>query len=457
MTRRLPILGEPGSSTALKRDGKRDFIVPADVAGRFTWRRRVVFALLIAVYVATPWIQLNGHPLVFLDLEHRAFYLFGGTFNAQDVWLVFFLLSGLGFLLILATALWGRVWCGYACPQTVFMEGVFRRIERFVEGPRNLHLRRDAGPWSLDRVARKTLKHVLFGLMAVLIAHAFLSYFVSWPGLLRMVRGAPSQHPEAFAWAFCTSLILYLNFAWFREQLCLIVCPYGRLQSVLTDQDTLVIGYDAQRGEPRGKAAQHPAACVDCGRCVVVCPTGIDIRNGLQLDCIGCAACIDACDTVMEHLKQPRGLIRYDSGNGLAGAPKRFWRPRLHLYLALGAVGLVVAALSASSREPFEANLLRLPGAPFVLEADGHQVRDALELHLVNKGPQTERFEVRGVGDPDLRFVVAQPQLSLPSLGERRVPIFVSGPNDRKPRRIRLEVRAGDGVRSAEAAFLAPR
>lgn len=458
MGRSLPLIPDPGSSSSLRRDGKRDFIVPADVGGRFTRRRMVGFALLIAVYVLTPWIELNGHPLVFLDIEHRAFYLFGSTFNAQDVWLMFFLVSGVGFTLIVATALWGRVWCGYACPQTVFLEGVYRRIERLIEGPRNTRLKRDRGPLSASRVSRKLLKHALFVLVSVLIAHAFLSYFVSWPGLLRMVRGNPAEHPEAFAWATVMTLIMYGNFAWFREQLCLIVCPYGRLQSVLTDADTLVIGYDVRRGEPRGKAKDAGVGdCVDCGRCVVVCPTGIDIRHGLQLDCIGCAACVDACDEVMTRLDRPRGLIRYDSLNGLSGLARRFLRPRFYLYLALGVLGAAVAALSLRSREPFEANLLRLPGAAFALEENGARVRDAFELHVVNKAGSAVTFQVRPAPGSDLTYVIAQPRLELGPLSGRRIPVFASAPNDRKVRRVALEISDGETTRRVEGAFVAPR
>jgi cytochrome c oxidase accessory protein FixG len=458
MARPLPILGgSPGSST-LKPDGRRELVVPADVSGRFTRRRYIGFALLILIYVATPWIPVGGHPAVFLDLEHRAFYLLGATFNAQDVWLAFFLLSGLGFLLIVATALWGRVWCGYACPQTVFLEGVYRRIERAIEGPRNQRLRRDQGPASASKLLRKLGKHLAFALVSVAIAHVFLSYFVSFPGLLRMVRGAPSEHPEAFAWAAVTSLLVYFNYAWFREQLCLIVCPYGRLQSVLTDADTLVIGYDVKRGEPRGGAKQPGSHgdCVDCGRCVVVCPTGIDIRNGLQLDCIGCAACVDACDDVMRRLERPEGLIRYDSQRGLDGEPRRFLRPRLALYAALGLLGLGVASFAVRARTPFEANLLRLPGAAFSLEDANTRVRNALELHLVNKQPRETTFELAADTRQGLDYVLAVRTVVLPPLGERHIPVFVSGPNDGHERSVRIMVRDGREAREVTGSFVAP-
>ncbi len=451
--RSLPIFEQ---KSALRTDGRRDFVVPADVQGRFTRIRYVVFAILIVVYVALPWLQVNGHPAVFLDVQHRAFYLFGATFNAQDVWMVFFLLSGVGFLLILATALWGRIWCGYACPQTVFLEGIYRRIERAIEGPRNRRMLRDERGLSFARIWRKVLKHALYIALSFLVAHVFLSYFVSIPALFDMVRKQPGEHPEAFAWAFGMTALMYFNYAWFREQMCVVICPYGRLQSVLTDPDTLVIGYDTQRGEPRGKAtAKSKGDCVDCGRCVAACPTGIDIRNGLQLDCIGCAACIDACDEIMDKLDRPQGLIRYDSLNGLTKEPRRFWRPRVYLYGALGLLGLAVAAFAVQGHVPFEANLLRLQGAPYLLEGD--RVRNAFELHLVNKRGEPTTFTLAGMVDEDLEYVLARTSITLPSLAAHRVPVFVLGPNDGRARKIRIRIDDGVEPRIVEGAFVAPR
>jgi len=453
VSKSLPILEQ---ASALRPDGRRNFVVPADVSGRYTWLRRVVFALLITIYVALPWVQIEGHPAVFLDIQHRVFYLFGATFNAQDFWLAFFLLSGMGFLLILLTALLGRVWCGYACPQTVFLEGVFRRFERWIEGPRNRRMQRDAAGFSFDRIARKVAKHAVFLVLSFLVAHVFLSYFVSLPAVFSMVQHRPAEHPEAFAWATAMTAVMYFNFAWFREQLCIIICPYGRLQSVLTDPDTLVIGYDTKRGEPRGKSKQADVGdCVDCSRCVVVCPTGIDIRNGLQLDCIGCAACVDACDEVMHRLGRKPGLVRYDSLNGLAQKPRRFFRPRLYVYGFLGLLGLVVTTFALRSHTHFEANMLRLPGAPYVLE--GGRVRNMLELHLVNKRGEPTRFTLTPDTSSGIEYVLSQRTLTLPAMGQRRIPIFATAPDDRVPRRVSIRVDDGEKPRVVADPFVAPR
>ena len=414
-------------ASSLQSDGHRNFVYPADVAGRFHNIRRIAFAALIGLLAALPWITIKGHPAVFLDIQHRRFYLFGNSFNAQDFWLVFFLLSGVGFSLFVATALWGRVFCGYVCPQTVFLEGLFRPVERLIEGPRQVRMRRNAGPLTWDKLWRKALKHSTFVVLAFLIAHVILAYFVSLPGVYRLVLSRPAEHPEAFAWAGSLTVVLYLIYSWFREQLCLIVCPYGRLQSVMTDRDTIVIGYDAKRGEPRGKASNPEAGdCVDCKRCVVVCPTGIDIRNGLQIDCVGCARCVDACDEVMVKLRRPKGLVRYDSLRGFAGERRKLWRPRLMLYTVLGAIGLFVMGFAISTKADFEANVLRLPGAPYVVQ-DG-VVRNGFQIHLVNKDSEPRTFHIVGIAKDNEQFIVAMPEVELPSLGSQQVPVFVTFP-----------------------------
>jgi cytochrome c oxidase accessory protein FixG len=398
--RHLPVLATPASS--LRADGHRNIVHPADVHGRFTRARHVGFALLGAIFLAVPWIRIAGRPALFLDVPARRFFLFGASYNAQDFWLAFFLASGMLFSLLFVTSVMGRVWCAWACPQTVFLEGVFRPIERLLEGPRNERMRRNAGPRGLSFWARKITKHALFIVAASLIAHAFLAYFVSIPSLFVMVQHSPSEHATAFAWMVVVTALLYGNFAWFREQLCLVICPYGRLQSILTDDDTMVVGYDAKRGEPRGKGKSREGhgSCVDCDRCVTVCPTGIDIRNGLQLDCIGCTQCIDACDEVMDKLKQPRGLVRWDSLRSLRGEGRRWLRPRVAVYVALGALGATVAGFAMRSRAPFEANLVRMQGLPYVVVDD--VVRNTFELHVINKEDHELTLELRAEAPADV-------------------------------------------------------
>jgi cytochrome c oxidase accessory protein FixG len=375
--------------------------------------------------------KIKGHPALFLDIAHRTFFVFGATFNAQDAWLLFFLLTGVAFGLAFLTAFLGRVWCGYACPQTVFLDGVYRVVERWIDGPSHQRVKLDAAPWTVRKVARRAAKHTAFIVVSFALAHMFLAYFVSLPGLFAMMRGSPSAHPEAFGWAAAVTLVLYGNFAFFREQLCLFVCPYGRLQSVLIDAHTVNIAYDTARGEPRGKAKDPNAgACVDCGRCVAVCPTGIDIRNGLQLDCIACSACVDACDDVMDKLARPRGLIRYASHEELRGGATRWLRPRAYVYFALGVAGIAASTLSASRHTEFEANVLRPPGASFVIDksASVPTVRNAYEIHVVNKDAFARTFDVDAPFIDGVTFALPMKRVTLAPEGAQSVPLVVTMP-----------------------------
>jgi cytochrome c oxidase accessory protein FixG len=444
----------------LTKDGHRRLVVVADVRGRFHRARNVVFFLLIGLWAALPWVPVHGAPAVFLDVDARKFFLFGMTFNAQDAWLIFFLLSGAGFGLVYVTALAGRAWCGWACPQTVFLDGVFRPIERWIEGPREKHLRRDAGPLTLSKVARKALKQAVYAIVALVIAHIVLAYFVSLPRAFAMVRTSPTAHPEAFIWVAAITLVLYGNFAWFREQFCVVMCPYGRLQSVLLDDDSLVVGYDANRGEPRGKKnAKDVGDCVDCKRCIVVCPTGIDIRNGLQMDCIACTACIDACDDVMDHLGRSRGLIRYDSPNGLSGKPTRIVRPRMVLYSGMLAVGALIAFVATRARTDFEANLIRLSGAPYII--DGETLRNSFDLHLVNKRNGAATYDLEVEAPPDIQVIAPVSEIRLDSLADSHAPIFLSMPREKFTNdvtfRIHVRRKDADDVSIVSGRFLGAR
>ena len=397
----LPSSPKPNrdSVTTILADGSRFFLHPSDAHGEFTAARRWSGWLLIVIYLVLPWISVGGHPAVFLDVVERRFHLFGQTFAFQDAWLLFFGISGLGFTLFLVTALLGRVWCGWACPQTVFLDHVFRRIERWVEGDAVARRQLDAAPWTAGKLMRRGFKQGLFILVSGLIAHLFLAYFVSVPELWTMMNSAPGEHWAVFVFVAAFSLVLYFNFAWFREQLCIVICPYGRLQSALIDEHSLVIGYDAKRGEPRGKLG-HPGAadCVDCNRCVQVCPTGIDIRQGLQIECIGCAACIDACDEVMTKIDRPRGLVRYDSLTAFAGGVTRWLRPRTLAYAVLMLVGAAVATWALSTVQPANFGITRMTGAPYFV--DDHAVRNQFLVRLVNKRDTPVRFAVTLTGAP---------------------------------------------------------
>jgi cytochrome c oxidase accessory protein FixG len=450
--------------TSIRKDGRRVGIHPLDVHGRFITARRICFALLVAIYVAAPLVSIGGHPAVHLDVGTRRFYLFGGTFNAQDFWLVLFLATAFAFAMLFVTAWRGRLWCGWACPQTVFLEGLFRPIERLIDGPRNQRLKQAAGPWTVARVARLGAKQAIYLLFAGAIAHVALALFLSTHDLLAMMREGPRGHGLEFGWAVAVTGVLYFNFAWFREQFCVILCPYGRLQSVLHDSSSIVIGYDARRGEPRAHLQKSPQAekagdCIDCKKCVWACPTAIDIRHGFQMECLACAQCIDACDDVMDKLKRPRGLVRYAALAELEGKPSRILRPRLFVYAALTLVAATGFAFGVGGRTPFEANLVRAPGVPWVLEGD--TVRNQIEVHLVNKHAAPARFRLSIVAPFAAEIRGAPTEIALPSLGDTRVPVVASTRRSalhpgRNVLTVRVEDLTSGATREQPWRYLAP-
>ncbi|MFY9342419.1 MAG: cytochrome c oxidase accessory protein CcoG [Planctomycetota bacterium] len=457
-----PVVRRPDVDTlySVNPDGSRNAIHPADVRGRFQTRKHLLWYLLIAVYLAVPWLRIGGHPVLLIDFPARHFFLLGHTFNAQDFWLAFFFVTGVGFLLFVVAALWGRLWCGWACPQTVFLEGVFRRLERWIEGPAAARARLDQAPFG-TKWLRRGLKLLVFLAIAALISHSLLGYFMPVDVLVAAVTSSPGAHPTAFVFMVVATAMLFVNFTWFREQTCIVICPYGRLQGALYDRDTVVVGYDQRRGEPRGH--EHAAGvgdCVDCYRCVAVCPTGIDIRNGTQMECVGCANCIDACDTVMAKIGRPRGLVRHDSQRGFETGARRFWRGRVVLYAVLLLAGVTAFGIAVTRRRPFEANLLRLPGRGYLLA--GERVQNSFDLQIVNKRPGPRTFTIEVVGPEQAQVVVATAEVRLEALANQRVPVqlFVPVTAFKAGLRAELLVRCADPdgelTRTATAPVLGP-
>jgi cytochrome c oxidase accessory protein FixG len=446
------------SVATINEDGSRRFIHPTEIRGWFARRRAWMAAALTAIYVALPWIQINGNPALFLDVANRQFHYFGLTFLGQDIWIAFFVLSGLGFCLFYVTALLGRVWCGWACPQTVFLD-IARRIDRLCEGNaatrRKLHLTHS----TFGKTLRRFAKHALYALFSLLLAHVLLSYFVSLPRLYAMMTHAPGENLGSFAFVFFIAGALWFDLAWFREQFCIVLCPYGRLQSALLDSDSLVVGYDEKRGEPRGrKGTQGAGDCVDCLRCVQVCPTGIDIRQGLQMECIGCTACIDACDSVMTKLKRPTGLIRYDSRHGFAGKPTRWLRPRILLYTALALFGAAALTAATSTLKSAAVGLTRVTGIPYVVE--GGVVRNQFLVRLLNKRNDPVTFNLEILDGPrSLHSTGMEDGILVAPLGEEVRTLVLTLPRSelKTELALRLRIVSSSGTTIEKpATFLGP-
>lgn len=449
------------SLSSIRSDGSHRAIHPADVHGRFTTWRKASAILLLGIYVALPWIPINGYPAVFLDVQERRFHFLGLTLATQDLWVGFFLITGLAFSLFYVTALFGRLWCGWTCPYTVFLEHVYRRIERWIDGDATARRRLDEAPWNLAKVFKRSLKHGIYIVISAAIAHIFLSYFVSLKKLYEMMQGPPTQHLAAFGVVLFLTSCLYFAFSWFREQFCIILCPYGRLQSALMDDHSVVIGYDQKRGEPRGKLGSTSGSCIDCRRCVQVCPTGIDIRQGLQLECIGCAACVDACDDIMTKIHKPRGLIRYDSHVGLSGGKTRLLRPRTLLYTGLLLLGVGAFGYSASHIKPLRASSVRMVGAPFYI-SEG-VLRNQFLVRVINKrnSPGRYRLELAGAFPPTLEITGLAEELHLQPLAEEQKTLVVSLPETAFAHPFKIHVKVtdldrGDMAETREMEFLGP-
>lgn len=454
---------ELDSVTTINDDGSHYIIHPSDTRGNFTLLRRLFALVLIGVYVLLPWIPIGGHPAIFIDIMNGQFHLFGITLVAQDLWLLFFVITGVGFTLFYITALFGRLWCGWACPQTVFLEHVFRRIERLIEGDAPNRRRLDAAPWGPVKIAQRVIKQALFVILSIFIAHIFISYFISLPRLYEMMTHSPLDNIGIFFFVFGLSAILYGNFAWFREQFCIILCPYGRFQSALLDDDSLIIGYDEKRGEPRGKPSDpENGDCIACNRCVQVCPTGIDIRQGLQMECIGCANCIDACDEIMTKLDRPKGLIRYDSQKGLDGGRTRFIRPRILLYTALLFIGAAVMSISLAQVRPATLSLTRLPGAPYILNDQEQTVRNNFYVRIINKRSRDQVFNVTVTAEDGTPFQQTgfNQAVSVPGEDEVRQPLVlvVDRPDFNGAFDVQVTIEPESGGRSLEKSikFLGP-
>lgn len=388
-----------GVLSTLNPDGSRHWIRPRLSPGRFLTGRRLVAYGLILLFTALPYVRIAGKPSVLLDIGAREFTVLGKTFLPTDTIVLALFLVAVFVSIFLITAILGRAWCGWACPHTVYMEFVYRPIERLFDGPP----KRGGRPGTKRTPVRIVAKYATYLVISGFLAHVFLAYFVGVERLAEWIQRSPFEHPAGFLVVFGTTVLMMFHFSFFREQLCIVACPYGRLQSVMLDRESLIVAYDERRGEPRGKLRKKEPItevgdCVDCNLCVETCPTGIDIRDGLKMECVHCAQCIDACDAVMEKIGKPKGLIRYSSQARMAGERARWLRPRVVLYpLVLGALA-VAFSFALKSKSDTDVRLLRGLGAPYTVMNDG-RVSNALRVKVTN------RREV----DRDYAFEVTEP------------------------------------------------
>ncbi len=446
-------------------DGERLKIHPRKPRGRFHRARVLVSWVLLAILFAGPFVTINGHPLLLLNVLERKFVLFGVPFWPQDFHL--FLLVVLTFVvfIVLFTAIFGRIWCGWACPQTIFLEMVFRKIEYFIEGDAVQQRRLDKAPWTADKLMRKGLKHGIYLSLSFLIANTFLAYIIGIDELWVIVTDPLSQHLAGLGSISIFSLLFYGVFSRFREQACIIVCPYGRWQAMMVNEDTVAVTYDYKRGEPRGKARKGGQAvrglgdCVECKQCVQVCPTGIDIRNGIQMECVNCTACIDACDEVMDRVDRPRGLIRYSSYNGVEGGQRRLFTPRVLGYTGVLVVLLIVAATLFSTRDAVQAVILREPGRLYNELSDG-RLSNFYSVKVINKTFETIPISVRldAPADGELTHLGALDSVPPQTIVEGRFYVAVPRANLQPGRNpVAFTIWSGDTlIHRMESSFLAP-
>ncbi len=459
------------SIATVTSEGKRAWLFPKKPFGRFYEYRKVVSYFLLAFLFAAPFITVNGNQFIMLNVLERRFNIFGFPFWPQDFHLfVIMMIIGVVFV-ILFTVAFGRLFCGWVCPQTIFMEMVFRRIEYWIDGDRGKQIRLSKMPWNAEKIRKRTLKWSIFFIISFLIANIFLAYLIGSDRLILYVTNGPMKHLSTFISLLIFTGVFYFVFAWFREQVCIIACPYGRLQGVLLDNKSIVVAYDHKRGEKEAGRAKfrknedRPSTgkgdCIDCFQCVHVCPTGIDIRNGTQLECVNCTACIDACDHMMESVNLPKGLIRYASEDNIEKKARFTFNPRLKGYTAVLGILITVFVGMLFLRNDVEARILRLPGQLYERKAE-NIISNVYTYKLVNKTTASiEDVQFKLLSHKGEIKMVKQGALTVPKQGLDEGTLFIeinnsalSGDKDR----LKIGVYSGEElIETTTTAFLGPR
>jgi cytochrome c oxidase accessory protein FixG len=448
---------------SVHRDGRRKWVYARQPSGRYYRARTVLSWFLLAFLLSAPFIQVHGQPFVLLGFLDRRFVLFGLSILPQDFYLAVVIALSTLVTLALSTTVVGRVWCGWLCPQTVFMEMLFRKIEYAIDGTAAQQLRRDKAPPTAAVWARRLIKHGIFFGLSFVIANVFLSYIIGAKALWAIITDPPAQHLTGLTAITIFSLVFYGVFARFREQACTLACPYGRVMSALIDRHTLTVTYDTVRGEPRGHLKAAEAAplgdCIDCAQCVTVCPTGIDIRNGIQLECINCTACIDACDAVMEKVNRPQGLIRITSHEAVRTGSAHWLTARVKAYAAVWAVLVAAAVTLIVIRPDLDVLILRQPGTLYV-EMGGNGIANFYTVQVINRTNSPHALDYAAVSPAGATIEALGPIHRAAPLGVIESRLLVRLPAavlTGASTALRLQVRAdGKLLETIDTTFLGP-
>lgn len=454
----------------ITKEGKRNYIVPKKPSGKFYDKRKILSYVLLAFLISAPFIKINGNQFLMFNVLERRFNIFSFPFWPQDfhLFVISMIIGVVG--LTLFTVAFGRIFCGWFCPQTIFMEMVFRRVEFWIEGDRGSQIRLNKQKWDAEKIRKKVMKWFIFFLISFGIANVFLAYLVGSDELIKMITEGPAKNLHTLVALLIFTAVFYFVFAWFREQVCIIACPYGRMQGVLLDNKSINVAYDHVRGEGENgrkkfrkgedREALGHGDCIDCNQCVVVCPTGIDIRNGTQLECVNCTACIDECDAIMEKVGLPKGLIRYASEDEIVNKEKFKLTTRMKGYIGVLSVLILALVAMLFMRGEVEATILRLPGQTF--QHKGENISNIFTFKVVNKTVnqldsihfrlKSPKGELIPVGNKYIR--VGKQDLAQGSLFIEIHPAFLKGDKTK----IEIEVLDGDElIETVSTNFLGPR
>ncbi|NVJ88992.1 MAG: cytochrome c oxidase accessory protein CcoG [Flavobacteriaceae bacterium] len=455
----------------INEEGKRSWVFPKKPSGRFYKYRTYVSYFLLIILFSSPFIKVNGNQFILLNVLERRFNIFGFPFWPQDFHLlVISMITGVVFV-ILFTVVFGRIFCGWICPQTIFMEMVFRKIEYWIEGDRGKQIRLNKQPWNSEKIKKRVLKWITFFIISFLIANVFLAYLIGGDTVIDYITGNPLDNIRTLISLLIFTGVFYFVFAWFREQVCIIACPYGRLQGVLLDNKTINIAYDYVRGEgENGRAkfkknedrtAAGKGDCIDCHQCVVVCPTGIDIRNGTQLECVNCTACIDECDSIMDKVGLPKGLIRYASEDNIAKKKPFKFTPRMKGYTAV--LGILIAVLVGMLflRNSVETNILRLPGQLYQ-HKENNIISNVYTYKIINKtNNDIVDVSYKILSHKGTIKVVSNQKINVPKQGLAEGTLFIelnAAILEGEKMKLKIGVFSGDElIETTKTVFLGPR